>query len=508
MSIPCDCMEKLMNLTKTLVMLASVIAGASCGSRLEERGTDSSTHFWDTCSDDAECGPGAECVCGRCTSLCEWDSDCREKGTACVGASERLDCSSRALICVPDEEHTNSIGVDASVVDVDASSNGETSVMGDASVTEEAVRTEVVTTGGDVLTTEAVTPTTDLVNLTTDGVPDTRAPLTSASFAGEVSSPDSASCLDEEGCPWTSRAPFPEQILRPVTASRGTKFYAFGGLHRGDLPPDATGDDLQWDPEQRESYVYDAITNQWSALTSAPEDVSWSVGGVIADTVYIVRGAGLPLLSYDISSDASSLGETPSVDLNEWGETGATVVDGKLYVVGSIVPAGNGYETTVHFYDPETAQWTSIANLPAPARSTALCGANSRLYSFGSAPASAPREDTGEGSLDELDSTDKTWIYDIASNSWSEGTAESPRRGRHFCATIGDVIYVAGGDSDIGWLRTLRRYYPATDAWEDVAPLPGEIALHQPQVVDGQLYALSDAPDRGVNALWRFTPTP
>lgn len=38
-----------MDLTKTVAALTSAIAGASCGSRLEERGADRSAHFWDSC---------------------------------------------------------------------------------------------------------------------------------------------------------------------------------------------------------------------------------------------------------------------------------------------------------------------------------------------------------------------------------------------------------------------------------------------------------------------------
>ena len=51
-------------------------------------------------------------------------------------------------------------------------------------------------------------------------------------------------------------------------------------------------------------------------------------------------------------------------------------------------------------------------------------------------------------------------------------------------------LYAVGGFCDDGFLSSVERYDPATNAWEAVAPMAAARSDHGVAVLDGKLYAV------------------
>jgi hypothetical protein len=111
----------------------ALLGVAGCGARVDPTG-DSSTHFWQTCADAAECGNGYECICGRCTKECASESECPDVA-ACGVAAQYLDCEVDRKVCAHTGMGSATTGEDADASSVvDASSTTLESNNRDADV--------------------------------------------------------------------------------------------------------------------------------------------------------------------------------------------------------------------------------------------------------------------------------------------------------------------------------------------------------------------------------------
>jgi hypothetical protein len=88
----------------------------ACGAQ-SDPGSDSTTHFWQTCIDDAECGTLEQCFCGRCTRECRDTRDCSGSDVECVATGTVLTCAREFTVCAPQSQVPGSAvaSVDASV---------------------------------------------------------------------------------------------------------------------------------------------------------------------------------------------------------------------------------------------------------------------------------------------------------------------------------------------------------------------------------------------------------
>lgn len=162
------------------------------------------------------------------------------------------------------------------------------------------------------------------------------------------------------------------------------------------------------------------------------------------------------------------------------GETGAAVIDGKIYVPGgmTVFSPTTGFDGTdvLAIYDPATDTWSTGANVPHTALNHAAVAAHGgKLYTFG-----------GHALVDR-DHLREVLIYDVATDTWSEGPEMPAQRQGSAAVTLGDYIYVIGGDEKN---NHLLRFDPASGEWAELAPLL-EIRNHvQAVVLDGKIWVL------------------
>lgn len=87
------------------------------------------------------------------------------------------------------------------------------------------------------------------------------------------------------------------------------------------------------------------------------------------------------------------------------------------------------------------------------------------------------------------------WCYNPASDSWSRRADMMDLRGLHCMCTVGERLYVMGGNhfrgsSDYDDVLSCEYYSPATDQWTAVAPMPRGQSDVGVTVFNGQVYVV------------------
>ena len=131
----------------------------------------------------------------------------------------------------------------------------------------------------------------------------------------------------------------------------------------------------------------------------------------------------------------------------------ATVLNGKIYVVGGIGLCCAPYYT-MEVYDPATNTWT-LHTMPFARNGPAVGAINGKLYV-------ATGQPSWGGSGSPAVFTDELWEYDPVSDSWAEWAPIPTARYDPAAGVICGRLYVVGGGGDSGPLAILEVYTPPT----------------------------------------------
>jgi N-acetylneuraminic acid mutarotase len=159
-------------------------------------------------------------------------------------------------------------------------------------------------------------------------------------------------------------------------------------------------------------------------------------------------------------------------------ENAATVVDGKLYLLG-----GRG-ERPVDVFDPKTNSWQTKATPPLSMHHFQAVTYNDKIYVLGALNGTYPYEDP----------IANVYIYDPQTDNWTKGPAipEDRRRGAAGVAVHKDKIYIAGGIQNghaDGHVRWFDSFDPQTGEWTKLTKAPRKRDHFQLAVVGDKLYA-------------------
>lgn len=137
--------------------------------------------------------------------------------------------------------------------------------------------------------------------------------------------------------------------------------------------------------------MYDPVTDTWSPRASMPTPRWMPAVAVVNGIVYTVGGYYAPGGSTIVTDVVESY--DPAV--NTWtsrtaapaalGESGAVVLNGKLYVVGGLSYFGgeSNSDGAVDVFDPATDRWESAAPLPLGDYRVATAVVNGVIYAYG-----------------------------------------------------------------------------------------------------------------------------
>src|SRR5690606_16181859 len=143
-----------------------------------------------------------------------------------------------------------------------------------------------------------------------------------------------------------------------------------------------------------------------------------------------------------------------------WTNTGAAILDGKLYVLGG----SSGVSQRNQVYDIAEDEWELTGSFMPRRESAAVAAIGDRIYVVGGG---GP---PGAGAMDTV------LIYDPVADTWSEGARAPLAVAAPGHAVLGGELYVVGGrtdnDEDQLATSTVMVYDPVRDSWRTVADYP------------------------------------
>jgi N-acetylneuraminic acid mutarotase len=187
------------------------------------------------------------------------------------------------------------------------------------------------------------------------------------------------------------------------------------------------------------------------------------------------------LLALGLTSASLGVGDTwtQKADIPTPRFAPASVVNGKIYVMGGFVRAYSPRLSTVEEYDPARDTWTTKAPMLAARSGFSSSVVNGKIYTIGGGTNGGG---AGVSTVEEYDPVTDTWIQ----------KTNVPRRILRFSTSVVDgKIYAIGGTDGKGIVfSTVEEYDPARDTWTTKAPMPTARSGLSCSVVNGKIYAI------------------
>ena len=157
-------------------------------------------------------------------------------------------------------------------------------------------------------------------------------------------------------------------------------------------------------------------------------------------------------------------------------EVAAATVGGIIYVLGGLALDGSTL-ATVEAHRAGDDDWHIATHLPQPRDHLAAVGAAERLWAIGGSPGWFNQE-----------TSQTLWVFDPATNVWEDRAPLPLGRAAHAAAELDGRIYVAGGIGPEP--QRLLIYEITSDRWSLGAPLPRPREHLASAAVNGTLYVV------------------
>lgn len=172
----------------------------------------------------------------------------------------------------------------------------------------------------------------------------------------------------------------------------------------------------------------------------------------------------------------------------------ASVVKGKIYIMGGVSPSFRGFSVTNFEYDPKTDSWTKKKDMPTGRTNYAMAVVENKIYLIG-----------GDPFLNKVD------VYDPESDVWDTVSRMPSKRQHVSCSVVDNKIYVIGGLEDVccppypercNWEKCAiisnknQVYDPKTDSWKNLSPLPTPRHGLDMVSINGKIYVIGGMGDK------------
>lgn len=232
---------------------------------------------------------------------------------------------------------------------------------------------------------------------------------------------------------WTETAPMPAALNHANVAVVDGKIYYLGGLE--------AVDETYWNATGK-SAVYDPAMDEWTVLPSMPEgrEIGSAATVVVDDTIYLPGGLAYTNITYDQEGTVSRFSS----------------------------------------YNVRTQEWTTLPDLPAPRDHAGKGIYRDMLYILGG------REFGNKNVVSTV------FGFNLTSQQWATAFEPMPiARGGVASATIGSLIFTAGGEGDrrtpTAVFPEMQAYDAATNTWVDYADMPLPVHGSDAVVYEGEI---------------------
>lgn len=293
---------------------------------------------------------------------------------------------------------------------------------------------------------------------------------------------------------WENGPAMPLERFGHASCTANHKIYVFGGTIE-------SGPNFNITPTVHEFTPPEPETGPWA--TKAPMPTPRMVGSAhnVNDIIYVIGGTDDPNLgsltgvatveAYDPETDSWTT-KTPMPGPRI--AFASCVLDEKIYIIGGQRKNYSDYLDIVEVYDPHTNTWTSKAPMPELRDGACAAAVGGKVYvigGFGMEP-------------EQYNPLASVIAYDPATDSWENKAPMSIGRCVMGIAVHNDKIYVMGGAEGFGPLVSIvEEYDPATNIWTRKSDIPTKRWWLSSCAVDGKIYAMG-----GATTGWdTFTPT-
>jgi hypothetical protein len=261
--------------------------------------------------------------------------------------------------------------------------------------------------------------------------------------------------------------------------------------------------------EARPVYAYDPEADSWRHLTDLPRPGHHLGMAALDGRLYVVGGYPGSLMHAHAETDDLWIYDFATA---EWtagpamptarGALAVVAFQGRIHAIGGTVDRAGASVATHEAFDPLTGEWETLAPMNRARDHLGAAVIGDRIY------AAAGRT----GGLSDLTVLE---AYDPEADAWTRLASMPTGRSGVGVAVLKGKMYVIGGetfgDQRVATYRTVERYDPETDAWDQVPSMPTARHGLGAGAVGGSIYAVSGGPVVGwtfsaINE--RYTPLP
>ena len=238
--------------------------------------------------------------------------------------------------------------------------------------------------------------------------------------------------------------------------------------------------------------VYDPVLDSWCEVASMAMTRCAHGAAALDGKLYVMGGRevrdstsgppmGPPIAEAEVyDPEADDWQPLPNMLMSRY-SLAAVAVGGKIYAIGGVSTDGGfdgGYCDAVEAYDPVSGAWTQVASLPMALCCHTATVVDGKIYVLG-----------GDVEGAEFSATDRVDMYNPATDSWQQMTAMPTARGSHAAAVLDGKIYVTGGFTLDGKMSdVVEAYEPVADTWTTLALAQSEgFAWHASAAINGKL---------------------
>ena len=180
-------------------------------------------------------------------------------------------------------------------------------------------------------------------------------------------------------------------------------------------------------------------------------------------------------------------------------EVAVAALDGKVYVIGGILPSGQS-TAIVERFDTAANRWETVAPLPENSRldHVGAAAAAGKIYSIGGIERQPGRPSRTVRSV---------FAFAPGTGIWARVASLPRARGAMGVAELDGRIYAAGGQGGTQSGRNFAVYFPEEDRWQRLADMPTGRNHLAAAAVDGVFYAISGRQSGLRRAVEAYDPT-
>jgi N-acetylneuraminic acid mutarotase len=242
---------------------------------------------------------------------------------------------------------------------------------------------------------------------------------------------------------------------------------------------------------------YDPATNQWRILPPMPTPGRSFLGAAaVGRTIYALGGTSRQVVvyatveAYDLTRGSWRTCASLRMPRNR---LAAVALNGKIFAIGGM--DANHNSSAVEEYDPARDSWVRRADMPTARHGHAAVAAGNKILVLGG-------EGNGFGALAVVEE------YDPATDRWSKKADMPTARAFLGAATVRGVVYAIGGR--LRGAPPVERYDPKTDQWVRSGAMPGSMRNRFGIATVGEkIYVLGGERqnDPGMpRSVWRYVP--